>query len=90
MLGTMNDYGAKESPRISSSSCRSVSAHTGQSFLRSLVTELARALEVDYAFVAELKKNAARQGADSGGIRARARLSRILSTTCATRRVRTS
>ena len=58
MLGTMNDITERrKSEDLILRVARSIIAHTGQSFLRSLVTELARALEVDYAFIAEMKKD---------------------------------
>ena len=58
MLGTMNDITERRrSEDLILRVARSIIAHTGQSFLSSLVTELARALDVEYAFVAEIKKD---------------------------------
>ena len=58
MLGIMNDITERRrSEDLILRVARSITAYTGQSFLSSLVTELSRALDVDYAFVAELKKN---------------------------------
>lgn len=58
MLGIMNDVTERRKAQdLILRVGRSIGAHTGQSFLRSLVTELARALEADYAFIAELKQN---------------------------------
>jgi len=57
MLGTMSDITERrKSEDLILRVARSI-AHTGQSFLSSLVTELARALDVEYAFVAEIKKD---------------------------------
>jgi PAS domain S-box-containing protein len=58
MLGTMNDITERRKAQdLILRVGRSIGAHTGQSFLRSLVTHLAQALDVDYAFVGELKRN---------------------------------
>jgi len=58
MLGTMNDVTERRKAQgLILRVGRSIGAHTGQSFLRSLVTHLAQALDVDYAFVGELKRN---------------------------------
>jgi PAS domain S-box-containing protein len=58
MLGTMSDITERRrSEGFILRVARSIVSHTGQSFLSSLVTELARALDVEYAFVAEIKKD---------------------------------
>ena len=58
MLGTMNDVTERRKAQdLILRVGRSIGAHTGQSFLRSLVTHLSQALDVDYAFVGELKRN---------------------------------